>query len=151
MPLIEAIDAGGRLLPAIDREQALSLAESLHRDFRPAIGAGYGDHLAVMFAEGARLAVLIDENEVRALAVWRMFHTTYCGLRLEIDDLVTAESGRSRGYGATLLIHVEGRASALGCDTVTLNSATWRTDAHRFYARQHYPIVAFHFSKALKR
>lgn len=68
-----------------------------------------------MFEEGARLTQLVDQGEVQALAVWRVFHTTYCGRRLEIEDLVTSSSHRSKGYGATLLHWLEGRGRALNC------------------------------------
>jgi GNAT superfamily N-acetyltransferase len=93
---------------------------------------------------------LIDEGAVRALALWRAFHTTYCGYRLEVDDLVTDETQRSKGYGATLLAFVEGKARFMGCDTLTLNSGTQRTRAHHFYFREGLHIQSFHFSKDLR-
>lgn len=91
----------------------------------------------------------MDEDEVRAVAVWRTFLTTYCGRRFEIDDLVTAEGQRSKGYGAATIAALEAKARSLSCDAVMLTSATWRVDAHRFYFRERYAIDAFLFSKSL--
>lgn len=53
------------------------------------------------------------------------------------------------GYGATLLRWLEGRGRMLGCTLATLNSATHRSDAHRFYFRARYKIIGFHFNKDL--
>ncbi len=147
---VERIDVAGQLLPSGDEAFFLSQGEALHRAFRPNMGPDYRAHMAAMFSEGAGLIQLVDEGAVRALAVWRAFHTTYCGYRLEIDDLVTDETQRSKGYGATLLAFVEAKARAIGCDTLTLNSGTHRTRAHRFYFREGLHISAFHFSKDLR-
>ena len=147
---VERIDVAGQLLPSGDEASHLDQGEALHRAFRPIMGTDYRAHMVEMFAEGAGIVQLLDQGEVRALAVWRAFHTTYCGYRLEIDDLVTDETQRSRGYGATLLIFVEAKARAMGCDTLTLNSATQRARAHRFYFREGLHIAGFHFTKDLK-
>jgi GNAT superfamily N-acetyltransferase len=153
MPLpaerIERIDAHGRLTPIADPRAALLEGEAVHRELRPALQADYAGWMDVMFEEGARLIQLADADGVRGVAVWRMFHTTYAGLRMEVDDLVTAEAARSSGYGAVLLDFIEAKARALGCQSLTLNSAVHRERAHRFYFRQRFAIFAFHFSKAL--
>ena len=70
---------------------------------------------------------LVDENEVRAIAVWRTFLATYCGRRFEIDDLVTAEGHRSKGYGATLIKALEAKARSLSCTDVMLTCVTRNT------------------------
>ena len=147
---VERIDVAGQAFPSGDEALFLDQGEALHRAFRPIMGPDYRAHMAAMFAEGAGLIQLFDEGEVRALAVWRAFHTTYCGYRLETDDLVTDETQRSKGYGATLLAFVEAKARAIGCDTLTLNSGTHRTRAHRFYFREGLHIHAFHFTKDLQ-
>jgi GNAT superfamily N-acetyltransferase len=145
---VERIDAAGVAL--VGGEDMLAEGEALHRAFRPNMDADYRAHMNRMFAEGAGLIQLADHNAVRALAVWRAFHTTYCGYRLEVDDLVTDESQRSKGYGATLVAFVEAKARAMGCDTLTLNSGTQRIRAHGFYFREGLHIHAFHFTKDLR-
>jgi GNAT superfamily N-acetyltransferase len=149
LPFIDRIDAAGTALPLPESatEDALRQGEALHREFRPRIKGDYVVHLRRMANEGAGVMQLVHENEVRAIAIWRTFLTTYCGRRFEIDDLVTAEGHRSKGYGATLINALEAKARSLACDAVMLTSATWRTDAHRFYLRERYAIDAFLFSK----
>lgn len=150
--LLIRINANGTCVPFGDlgaQSLALLEGEGLHRLFRPGMGDDYPALMARIASEGGGVVQLHDGDEVRSLAVWRVFHSTYCGLRFEIDDLVTDPDCRSRGHGATLLNWLEGKALRLGCNTVTLNSATIRADAHRFYFRQRYEILGFHFSKPI--
>lgn len=132
--------------PAVRRPLLLE-GEALHRQLRPALDADYPTQIERMFDEGARLVQLVDEDEVRAIGLWRAFETTYCGRRLEIEDLVASEAHRSRGYGAALLRWFDTQAMALGCPTTTLHSAVHRDRAHRFYFREGFHIMGFHFSR----
>ena len=127
------------------RRPLLLAGEALHRQLRPLLEADYPAQIERLFPDGARLAQVVDEGEVRAIALWRLFETTYCGWRLEIEDLVSDEAHRSKGYGAAMLRWLHDQAVALGCPTTTLISGTHRTRAHRFYFREGYAITAFHF------
>jgi len=147
--MFEIIDARGAVVSVADRRAAIARGEGLHRELRPLLEADYVAQIERMFGEGARLVQLVDTGQPRAIAVWRLFHTTYCGRRLEVEDLVTAEATRSHGHGKTLVGWLEARARAEGCPTITLHSATHRDRAHRFYFREGFHILAFHFSKAL--
>lgn len=152
VPFVDRIDIAGTSLTIADAgiDAALRQGEALHRDFRPLhIKGDYVAYLRQMAREGASVIQLVDENEVRAIAIWRTYLTTYCGRRFEIDDLVTAEGHRSKGYGATLVKALEARARSLSCDDIMLVSATHRVDAHRFYFRERYGIIAFLFSKRI--
>lgn len=149
---LERIDAIGEPLPLPEGQLAAALlqGEVLHRAFRPDLAGDYVAHMQRMAGEGAGIVQLVDAGEVRAIAVWRTFLTTYCGRRFEIDDLVTAQSHRSKGYGATLVRALEAKARSLACDAVMLSSATHRVDAHRFYFRERYSISAFLFTKTVR-
>jgi GNAT superfamily N-acetyltransferase len=127
------------------RRPLLLEGEALHRQLRPALEADYPAQIERLIPEGARLAQVVDGGEVRAIALWRVFETTYCGWRLEIEDLVSDEAHRSKGYGAAMIRWLNDQAVALGCPTTTLISGTHRTRAHRFYFREGYAITAFHF------
>jgi GNAT superfamily N-acetyltransferase len=151
LPVVDRIDAAGlaRPVPESELRAALLQGEALHRAFRPKLPDDYLARLIEMAREGAGVMHLVDDDQVRALAVWRTFLTTYCGRRFEVDDLVTAEGQRSKGYGAILIKALETKARSLSCDAVMLASATWRVDAHRFYFRERYAIDAFQFCKKL--
>ena len=64
-----------------------------------------------------------------------------------IPELIVTERARSGGIGRQLLARVEAGARARGCWGLTLESATWRTDAHRFYEREGWDFAAKAFMK----
>ena len=66
-----------------------------------------------------------------------------------MDDLVTAENLRSRGYGEQLMQWLEMRARESGCKFIHLDSGTARGEAHKFYFKLGYSIKAYHFGQAL--
>ncbi|HYD99543.1 MAG TPA: GNAT family N-acetyltransferase [Alphaproteobacteria bacterium] len=148
MPNREILTADRDAAPE-ETARILAAAESLHRQLRPKIPADYAGYLGTMFAEGAHLTLLREDGAARALAVWRVFHTTYNGLRFYVDDLVTDESLRGSGHGGVLLGWLEERARALGVDVFALDSGVQRTRAHKFYFTHGLAIVSFAFSKAL--
>jgi GNAT superfamily N-acetyltransferase len=104
--------------------------------------------LAGIYAEGhpqgLRFTGAYVEGTCFAVAGWRIVATTLCGRKLTIDDLVTAATARSAGLGRALLGELHQRARAAGCHLLDLDSATHRTDAHRFYLRERMSIGAFH-------
>ena len=50
-----------------------------------------------------------------------------------VPDLIVTESSRGTGVGRALLEHAERRAIERGCWEITLESAHFRHEAHRFY------------------
>jgi GNAT superfamily N-acetyltransferase len=99
--------------------------------------------------QGYRLAYLSADDTVKAVVGYRIIDMLRTGRMLEVDDLVSCASARSRGYGERLLAWCHGVARAEGCSVVELDSAVHRADAHRFYFREHMHILAFHFSRAV--
>ena len=107
-----------------------------------------GSVRSLMASDGFRLAVLRDVGEVRAVAGYRLMNMLYCGRLLYIDDLVSDERVRSRGYGAGLLEWLREHARSEGCSEVQLISRVTE-QAHRFYFREGFGIECFHFRTRL--
>lgn len=103
-----------------------------------------------MQREGFVLAFLEADERVSAVAGYRYLDLLFSGRTLYVDDLVTHENVRSRGYGSALLDWLKQEARANGCATLTLDSGVQRTEAHRFYFRERMHIVGYHFSIALQ-
>jgi GNAT superfamily N-acetyltransferase len=99
--------------------------------------------------EGYQLAFLEQEGVVRSVAGFRIFNLLFSGLTLYIDDLVTHDSDRSRGYGAALFDWLVEHAREKGCEHLTLDSGVQRFAAHRFYLKQGMDITAHHFQLKL--
>lgn len=128
----------------------LRRSERLHRTLRPALPADYEGYLRRMFSEGACMAILPVIDEPKALAVYRVHHTTFQGLRFYLDDLVTDEEERGRGLGAILLDWCLAKARLERCDTFALDSGVQRADAHRFYFRHGLAVRSFGFDKDIR-
>jgi GNAT superfamily N-acetyltransferase len=104
---------------------------------------------AMEASDGYRLAALVDEGEVRAVAGYRFMRMLYCGRLLYVDDLVTDDRVRSRGYGKQLMDWLKAEAREHGCAELQLISRVTREQAHRFYFREGLGIECFEFRIAL--
>ncbi len=69
---------------------------------------------------------------------------------LFVDDLVTYESVRSRGYGKAMIEYLDNYAKIGGCERVVLSSARQRQDAHRFYNKLGFEKKSYQFVKEVK-
>lgn len=143
LPLTD--DAG-----AVTGGQWLARAEAVHRQLRPQLPPDYAGRLAAIFANGGRLAVVVDDADVICVALWRLIENTAEGRRLYVDDLVSDAARRSQGAGKMMLDWLAAKAATLGCDVLALDSGVQRQHAHRFYFREGMHIPSFCFRKALK-
>jgi len=68
-----------------------------------------------MMRDGFRLAAVIEDDVVRAVAGYRFFEMLYSGKMLYLDDLVTDSEARSAGHGRELIMWLQREAVANGC------------------------------------
>jgi GNAT superfamily N-acetyltransferase len=134
----------------LDDEAAIARSYELMGRLRPRLTRE--DYLAavprLMAGTGYRL-VGVDDGGLRALAGIRIGEWLHTGRYLEVEDLVTAEADRSRGYGRALLAWIAGYARQQGCRQLRLVSGVQRVDAHRFYEREGLAWEAKYFSMDL--
>jgi len=95
--------------------------------------------------QGYRIAFLESDGEVRAVAGYRFLESLFSGKFLYVDDLVTRDSDRSRGFGGELLDWLVEQAREHGCENLELDSGVERFDAHRFYLLKRMNISSYHF------
>jgi GNAT superfamily N-acetyltransferase len=103
----------------------------------------------MMKSDGYRLAALYDEETVRAVAGYRVMEMLYCGKILYVDDLITDDRFRSKGYGKVLMDWLKAEAKAQGCAELHLDSGVQREQTHRFYFREGLTSDCHHFHMAL--
>ncbi len=110
------------------------------------------DRVRAQQAQGYRLAYLLAEDSGEAVAVagFRVMEMLATGRTLYVDDLVTDEAQRSRGYGKAMLDWLQAHARDAGCATFSLDSGTQRREAHAFYFREGMRVTSFHFAKMEK-
>jgi GNAT superfamily N-acetyltransferase len=97
-----------------------------------------------------QIAFLEDTGEVRSVTGYRFLENLAWGKFLYVDDLVTAEADRSRGYGQQMFAWLLQEAKAADCDQLHLDSGVQRFGAHRFYLGQGMDITCHHFAIKLK-
>jgi len=95
--------------------------------------------------QGYQLAFVESNGEICAVAGYRFMESLFSGKFLYVDDLVTRESDRSRGFGGELLDWLIEQAREHDCENLELDSGVQRFDAHRFYFSKRMSISSYHF------
>lgn len=93
-----------------------------------------------------QLAYLKENNNICAVAGYRFSENLAWGKFLYVDDLITASSQRSKGYGKVLLDWLLNQARESGCKQLHLDSGVQRVDAHRFYSREKMQHTSQHYA-----
>ena len=71
----------------------------------------------------------------------------YSDKQLEMDNVIMDESFQSKGYGKVFISEIETWAKENDCKTVELNAYVQNDKAHKFYFKQGYKVIGFHFQK----
>ncbi len=107
---------------------------------RPALlEADFVTRIRAQQAQGFQLALLEADSAdaaIVAVAGFRIQEMLASGRTLYVDDLVTDTGARSRGYGKIMLTWLAAYARNAGCETLSLDSGTFRHGAHAFYFRE---------------
>ena len=99
---------------------------------------------------GFQLIYLSDDEEIKAVAGIRVAEWLARGKSLDLEDLVSTEKDRSKGYGGQLFDWIVNYARESGCNEVRLVSYVSRYRAHRFYLNKGMILDAHFFSMSLK-
>jgi GNAT superfamily N-acetyltransferase len=134
-----------------ETDEAILACHEVMAELRPHVAAGdFLKTVRSMQAEGLRLACIRDGGRVVAVAGYRISTNLFSGRHLYVDDLVTAESERSKGHGKALLGWLRQQAIENDCDVFHLDSGVQRKRAHQFYLREGLELSSYHFSERLK-
>ncbi len=123
------------ILPMIGQLNPKIPAEELKRRLEQMIPKGY--HC---------IAAFNDERMVGVAGYW-LGTRFYCGEYMDVDNVVVDETLRSSGIGARMMGWLHAKAVELGVKVVVLDSYVTYAAAHRFYFRQGYEILGFHFNR----
>ena len=144
-----AKETAWRISLASTSEQ-IGLCCSVMRELRPHIKAiDFAARVLHQQKEGYKLALLEVDGVVRSVAGFRVLNLLFSGRTLYIDDLVTHDSDRSRGFGAALFDWLVEHAKEQECEYLTLDSGVQRFAAHRFYLKRGMDITSHHFQLKL--
>lgn len=134
-------------LSVADKTAIAALGHQLNPDIAVATLENY---LEQMFAlDTYRCFGLFDGETLIGISSGWITVRFYSGKQLEIDNVIIDAAARSKGVGAQFMQRIEEWASAHECKTVELNAYVQNSDAHRFYYREGYKILGFHFQKKM--
>ncbi len=98
---------------------------------------------------GYVLIYIASQDQVVAVAGYRVAEFLAWGRIFYVDDLISRSAFRKRGFGGELLDWLLEKAKELSCDQFHLDSGVNRHDAHRLYSSRKLQISSHHFSKEL--
>ena len=141
---------GGKISLAVDDDEIRGCYPVMS-ELRPHVGAEEFLRRVrrQMEIAGYGLAYLTD-GEVKAVAGFRVSECLAWGKFMYVDDLVSKDGERSKGYGGELFDWLVAYAREQGCDQFHLDSGVQRFAAHRFYLNRRMAIEAHHFGLKLK-
>ena len=93
-----------------------------------------------------RIVYLKVNDKIVAVAGFRLSHNLAWGEFLYVDDLITDEHERSKGYGKQLLDWLIKHAKENNCQQLHLDSGIQRKNAHRFYEREGMIFASHHYA-----
>lgn len=99
--------------------------------------------------EGYEIIAAYEQEEVVACIGFRFLTTLAWGKILYIDDLITKEKTRGKGYGKILLDHVIQIARERLCKEVHLDTGYTRHAAHKVYLKQGFEFNCHHLALKL--
>ncbi|TLU67484.1 GNAT family N-acetyltransferase [Thalassotalea litorea] len=107
------------------------------------------DTIKVQMQSGYQIAVLVADEKPVTLAGFILSYKLAWKKHIYLDDLVTDEKVRGRGYGQKMLNWLQEYAIEQGCEQLHLDSGVQRFLAHKLYLNQGFNIASHHFSQLL--
>ena len=96
---------------------------------------------------GFKLSFIKEADMVVACVGYRFLETLAWGKIIYVDDLITSESVRGKGYANMLLKYIEEQAKLFSCNEIHLDTGYQRFDAHRLYLKNGFKLICHHLSK----
>lgn len=99
--------------------------------------------------QGYRLAYMTSGDKIVSAAGYRVIEYLAWGKTFYVDDLITDQASRGKGYGNALFEWLVQQAKELDCKQFHLDSGHHRYEAHRFYLKNRLKITCHHFAMDL--
>lgn len=125
----------------------------VYRELRPQVEGEsvFVEQMLRQKKEGFILAFYKEGDEVASCMGFRIYETFGWGKILYIDDLITREKSRKKGFAKILLNYALEVAKRENCDEMHLDSGHHRFEAHRLYLNFGFKITCHHFALSLRR
>ena len=105
----------------------------------------YEKQLEVMLPHNYSMLAVYEEGEIIGLSgVW-IGHKLWSGKYMELDNVVVAQSKRSKGVGAMLFDYAKELAIKNTCGSIGLDAFTYNYAAHKFFFKEDFVVKGYHF------
>jgi GNAT superfamily N-acetyltransferase len=94
------------------------------------------------------IGVWLDDKLVACCGFWILIKF-YNGRHVEPDNVAVLTEYRNFGLGQKMMDFLHEHAKTLGCNFSELNAYLANNKAHKFYFKDDYKILGFHFRKEL--
>lgn len=133
-------------IPSERLETILPLVQQLNPTLEAEI---LRDRLSEMRRLDYHCAGAYDGNRLIGICGFWIGVRFYCGRYIDLDNVIVDVAYRSAGVGKQIVTWIEEHGRANGCDISALDCYVTKSSAHKFYFREGYTILGYHFTKTL--
>tara|TARA_B100001287_G_scaffold276569_1_gene287925 strand:+ start:5067 stop:5495 length:429 start_codon:yes stop_codon:yes gene_type:complete len=109
----------------------------------------YEKQLDVMLPRNYSMLAVYDRGEIIGLSGIWIGHKLWCGKYMELDNVVVAQSERSKGVGAMMFDYAKKLAKQKSCASIGLDAFTYNHAAHKFFFKEDFIVKGYHFVHTL--
>ena len=132
------------------KDEKISAIIPLLRLLNPALAATtLEQRLQEMVVEGYQCVGVYDNDELVGICGLWIMTKYYVGRYIEPDNMVIHPLYRSQGLGKKLMDWIDDYARSQGCVASELNCYLSNVAAQKFWKKEGYEAIAFHYQKAL--
>jgi GNAT superfamily N-acetyltransferase len=102
-----------------------------------------------MIPMGYRCIGAYKGDELIGVSGFWVMSQFYCRKSMRIDNFIVDKENRGKGIGKLMLNWIQAEGKKLGCTQTVLDSLTGNVQSHRFYFREGFSIIGFHFAKKM--
>lgn len=92
------------------------------------------------------IGAYLDEKLVGIAGYW-ILTRFYSGKYIQVGNMVVDENKRSQNIGKTILQFIENEGKKQNCQHFILDSRMDNTKSHKFYLREGFEVMGYHFMK----
>ena len=111
--------------------------------------AEFNKLLPVMRKKGYRCLGVFHDGTLIAITGFWVGVRFWCRKYIDIDNVVVVEKWRRHNIGKRMMAWIENEGRKQRCNMAVLDCYTTFHQAHRFYHREGYSILGYHFTKDL--
>jgi GNAT superfamily N-acetyltransferase len=105
------------------------------------------ERLDAMMQQNYRCIGIYDDTKLIGICgIWTLIKY-YIGKHIELDNIIILPEYQNKNIGTKLMVWIEIYAKDNDCVASELNCYVGNKDAHRFWEKEGYEVIALHFQK----